>query len=430
MPTSLVIVVGLPAVLILLVLLVRQRHVSTRLRGHLIAARQAVEQRDGELEHLGRARIPAVVESVGGKQGEVPPPLYPQLESTRFGQLLNGLMDMATNYESTALRRADEQARSAILATARRVQSLAAHQQAAISDMQHKHDDPEVLEGLLVIDHANAQLSRRAQTLAVLGDSWPGTQRSMAADIVDVVRGATSRIRDYQRVEVTSRAAAAVKGSCVEPVVLAVAELLDNAASFSEASVRVDVQQASNGIAIVIDDAGIGMTPDQVTRATSLLTRGASVKISELGNPAQIGLPVCGALAKQYRFKVSVDTSSPYGGVRAVVFVPNEMLVSHTTTEDHHGRRPVPAVPPPTQAAAPAVDAAVVERTPNGLPIRRRREPSALVAPAAASRSLYPQPAAHRSVQASADNIAGWQDAAAANRGHATWSDDERIVES
>jgi hypothetical protein len=76
--TSLV-VLGCLLPVVLLVLLVRQRHIATRLRGHLDAARRATDQRDHELHHLATARLPALVESVGGGQAEVPPPLYPQL---------------------------------------------------------------------------------------------------------------------------------------------------------------------------------------------------------------------------------------------------------------------------------------------------------------------------------------------------------------
>jgi predicted regulator of Ras-like GTPase activity (Roadblock/LC7/MglB family) len=154
----------------------------------------------------------------------------------------------------------------------RAVQSLANEQQAAISAMQDRHDDPDVLSDLLRIDHMNSQLGRRAQATAVLCGSWPGQHRS-ASSLTDVVRGATSRIRDYLRVSIPAEADIAVVSRAVEPVVLAVAELLDNGARHSQPNTKVEVnfQQAHNGVVIMIDDAGVGMTVKELQRAARLL---------------------------------------------------------------------------------------------------------------------------------------------------------------
>lgn len=327
------------------ILLVRQRQITTRLGRRYAALERDERIRDESLRHLVTARLPALVEQLQGRPAEVPGPLHRQLAGTEYERRLETIMGMFTETLDQMKTRADQSAKATLKATVRTVQSLASEQQLAISEMQDRHDDPEVLEGLMKIDHMNAQLGRRAQATAVLCGSWPGQQRS-AASLADVVRGATSRIRDYVRVEVRSQVNVAVVSRVVEPAVLAIAELLDNATRHSQpnTSVEVNFQPTHNGVAIMIDDAGVAMDVEEQQQAARLLSGQESVDINRLGDPPQIGFAVVGVLAARYGFTVSVDTRSPYGGTRAVVFLPNELL----TRVDQP--KPVPTVPVPVPA--------------------------------------------------------------------------------
>lgn len=108
--------------------------------------------------------------------------------------------------------------------------------------MQNRYDNPDLLQDLMQIDHLNAQLTRRAQACSVLFGAWAGRQRPVTT-VEDVVRGAISRIRDYLRIRLhASNDAAAVIGRVVEPLALAVAELLDIAARYSQPSTSVEVR--------------------------------------------------------------------------------------------------------------------------------------------------------------------------------------------
>jgi hypothetical protein len=260
--------------------------------------------------------------------------------------------------------------------------------------MEARHDDPAVLEGLLRIDHMNAQLGRRAQVSAVLCGSWPGLQRS-ASPLMDVVRGATSRIRDYLRVQVHSQVSDAVVSRGVEPVVLAVAELLDNAARHSQPNTPVEVnfQPGHNGMAIVIDDAGVAMNAEELKRAERLLAGQEAVDINRLGDPPQVGFAVIGVLAARYGFSVSVDTRSPYGGVRAVVFLPTALL---TRLDDRPQAASKPAaravVPSPSAPEEPGADAPQTPSlTAGGLPRRRRATAEARAVDEAAGQAVAAQ---------------------------------------
>ncbi|MGI5224264.1 ATP-binding protein [Actinoallomurus sp. CA-142502] len=386
---------------VVVAMLVRQRQTTKRLRNRIGLLESGVGVRENEIAHLVTARLPALVQSLNGRPVDVPGPLNPRLRDVPYGRHLDKVIEMFSEAGGRAKARADESAKATLKAMMRGVQSLANEQQLAISRMQAQHDDPDVLEGLLKIDHMNAQLGRRAQVSAVLCGSWPGLQRS-ASPLTDVVRGATSRIRDYLRVQVHSQVSDAVVSRAVEPVVLALAELLDNAARHSQPNTPVEVnfQPAHNGMAIVIDDAGVAMTTEELKRAERLLAGQETVDINRLGDPPQVGFAVIGVLAARYGFHVSVDTRSPYGGVRAVVFLPTGLL---TRIED----RPKAAVAAPAPAPArrepvPEPSGAPVEQQPSltagGLPRRRRvstadhNTNAAPPAPAAAPGRPAPQP--------------------------------------
>ncbi|MCW2898645.1 MAG: Histidine kinase, gyrase and HSP90-like ATPase [Streptosporangiaceae bacterium] len=350
----------------LAVLLVRERQITARLRGRKAELHAERHLRDEELRHLVASRLPALVEALYGRPVEVPGIRHRVLAGTAYEQDLQNVMGMFADSVESAKARADQSAKSSLKAMMRAVQSLASEQQLVISDMQERHDDPDVLEDLLRIDHANAQLGRRAQATAVLCGSWPGQQRADSS-ITDVVRGATSRIRDYLRIEVNSQITLAVVSRVVEPLVLAIAELLDNGARHSQpnTSVQVNFQSVHNGLAVIIDDAGVAMDTEEMERAARLLSGRESVDINRLGDPPQVGFAVVGVLAARYGFSVSVDTRSPYGGVRAVVFLPTELL----TRIESNPRQPAPVAEAPAETAEPARER---DLTAGGLPKRRR----------------------------------------------------------
>nr|BFE39016.1 sensor histidine kinase [Actinomadura rugatobispora] len=312
------------------VLLFRQRQITQVLRRQNAALTDGLTRRDEEIRHLAAKRLPELMESLHNPAVTVTAPLHdPRQLGASYERGIEELMEVFSSSVEQVRARADQAAKSTLRSTMRGVQSLASEQQLAITTMQERHDDPDVLEDLLRLDHMNAQLGRRAQATAVLCGSWPGQQRS-ASSLSDVVRGATSRIRDYLRVRVHSPVNAAVVSRAVEPVVLVLAELLDNAARHSQpdTSVEVNVQTTHNGVAIMIDDAGVAMDAEELAHASRLLSGLGSVDMNQLGDPPQVGFALAGVLAARYGFTVSVDTRSPYGGVRAVVFLPSVLITT------------------------------------------------------------------------------------------------------
>ncbi|GAA2932939.1 MULTISPECIES: ATP-binding protein [Streptomycetaceae] len=300
---------------------------------------------------------------------------------------------------------AEEETKTVLKAAVRTLQGLADEQQLVIEKAQTKYgDDPRILEDLMAVDHTNSQFGRRAQGIAVLCGGWLG-RRETVASAYDVARSAQGRIRQFDRVRINGQVNFSVVSRAVEPVAVVLAELLANATNYSAPGtpVEINIQAVPRGVCIIVDDAGLGMAQEEKDRAAALLAPQAAISVSSLGIPPQFGFAVSGLLAARYGFKVSVDSVSPYGGVRAVVLLPDELLsgdvppppAARDVWEEApaHSLQEAPA-PAPTPLFPSAVQPAaarptVKDTTAGGLPKRRRQSPVSVVPPAGSE----PEPA-------------------------------------
>ncbi|WP_245727760.1 sensor histidine kinase [Streptomyces vietnamensis] len=271
----------------------------------------------------------------------------------------------------------------ALVAIARRVQAIVHQLAKDLHAMQILHgNDLVVSRGLQEVDHRNALIGRLAASVAVLGDARPGRQWSKAIPLYDVLRGAMSRIVDFPRVKLTSIAEVAVIGPGAEPLMHLLAELLDNATTFSppHTPVEVTASEVPTGIAIEIEDRGIGLTEEVRQRVERVMAQSQTgVNLSGLGELTQIGLPVVSRLARQHGCDVDLRISA-YGGVRAVVLVPRDLITTVPPSAlklPQHARRRTggPVLPRPTPAPDATAESVEVRKTANGLPQRRRESP-------------------------------------------------------
>ncbi|MFD9052753.1 ATP-binding protein [Streptomyces zaomyceticus] len=353
--------------------LVRIHRLETQVRD----GEQRVAARDEEAQYLAGNRLPALISALSRGEGgshRGAGLLHPQLADTQTGTAYRDVLHQVAELTRAASERAEGAAGAAVQAVVRSLQSLINEQQVAVTALQDLKNDEDTLAITIPIDHASSQLARRAQVVGILTGMWPGRQRA-DTPLLETVRGGVSRIRDYPRVEINGEPAAYVAGRAVEPVVLAVAELLDNAARHSEpgTSVYVWFLEAHNGISIVIEDAGIGLAPEERERAARLLSGQDPVRITELRTPPRFGFLAIGQLATRYGFHVSVEQQSVHGGVRAVLHLPGTLLVAP----------PAPAFP----AAAESVNTGQSVAPPaghpypvaeDGLPVRQRGHGSRL----------------------------------------------------
>ncbi|MGV9247175.1 ATP-binding protein [Streptomyces sp. NPDC003710] len=294
-------------------------------------------------------------------------------------------------------RDAEAETKDVLRAWMRTLQVLADEQQRSISDLARLKygDDPQLLADFMTIDHTNSQFGRRAQGIAALCGGWLG-RREAAASVYDVARSAQGRIKHFDRVQIHSQVNVSVTSTAVEPVAVVLAELLDNATNYSAPGtpVEINIQAVPTGVCLIIDDAGLGISQEEKDRAAALLNPQAPVSITSLGNPPRVGFAVAGVLAARYGFKVSVDSVSPYGGVRAVILLP-ESLLTHDAPEpdfasDSQAARDTEASAPGPRVGPARSPVPIVGTTAGGLP--RRRRAAAVVPQPTSSPELEPEP--------------------------------------
>jgi signal transduction histidine kinase len=243
---------------------------------------------------------------------------------------------------------------SACANAAGRVQALATSMLADLREMEGRHGE-DVLGDLLMLDHSTAQAGRLVDSIAVLTGGRSGRRWTRPIVMESILRGAMSRIRAYQRVRVHSTSTAAIAGYAAEGVMHALAELMDNATSFSPPAeeVHLYVEEVQAGVVITIEDGGLVMSQEALRRAERMVSSGP-LDLTTLSG-TRLGLAVVGCLAHKYGLKVFFRPSSR-GGTGVVVTIPRQLII-------RRGEDAVAVVPHSATVAAPAAPQRVPART-------------------------------------------------------------------
>ena len=143
--------------------------------------------------------------------------------------------------------------------------------------------------------------------------------------MVAVVRGALAEVEDYTRVTVLPMGQTGLSGRAVGDVIHLLAELIENAVSFSPPYTMVQVggQTVASGYAIEIEDRGLGMSAADLEATNQRI---ADPPEFNLSSTARLGLYVVSRLAERHGIKVSLK-ASPYGGTTAVVLLPLDLVI-------------------------------------------------------------------------------------------------------
>ncbi|GHJ49346.1 hypothetical protein Cs7R123_66880 [Catellatospora sp. TT07R-123] len=266
---------------------------------------------------------------------------------------------------------------------ARRSQALLHRQLTLLDRMERRTAEPQELEDLFRLDHMATRMRRHAEALVILAGAAPGRGWRHPVPTIDVVRGATSEIEDYQRVTVDRMPDVKVVGRAVGDLIHLVAELLENATSFAppHTRVRVFAEVVSHGLALHVEDRGLGMSDAELLEANAKL---AEPPAFDPSHSSRLGLLVVARLAARQGITVRLRPSS-YGGITAVVLVPAELVL-----DDDSGRTEPVVVAPrvPAVTAQAAVPAPLDEQTIDlGTASARTDEEAALLLPKRVRRS-------------------------------------------
>jgi signal transduction histidine kinase len=185
-------------------------------------------------------------------------------------------------------------------------------------------DDPERLASLFEMDHLATRIWRNSDSALVLaGRETPHLTEPLA--LVDVLRAAASEIEEYGRVILDVQQGVCLSGSAATDTVHLLAELLENAATFSPETTQVIVSGhavVGGGSLITITDGGPGMSEEELTLLNWQL---ANPSPADTTVARQMGLFAVAFLAARHGITVTLSMP-PDGGTTAEVYLPAALI--------------------------------------------------------------------------------------------------------
>ncbi|GGQ70864.1 histidine kinase [Streptomyces ruber] len=242
----------------------------------------------------------------------------------------------------------------------RRSQGLIQRQLSLISELESREADPDQLSSLFKLDHLATRMRRNGENLLVLAGEEPGRRWTRPVPLVDVLRAAASEVEQYERIELASVPATEVAGRVVNDLVHLLAELLENATSFSSPQTKVKVTGHAlpdGRVLIEIHDTGIGLSPEDLAAINERLAAPPTVDVSV---SRRMGLFVVGRLSQRHGIRIQLRPSDS-GGTTALVMLPVDVAQG--------GRKPVPGKP--GQGGAPAGGPAAAQAAAGAAAARR-----------------------------------------------------------
>jgi signal transduction histidine kinase len=319
---------------------------------------------------VAETQLPAQVSALGGAGSSGPPlPLTPidVQSSDEIGQVARAV----DRIHREAVRLAGDEARmrgsgtAASVSFLRRSSSLLEPLLRLIDSLELDEDDPERLRALFQMDQLATQLRRHADSALVLaGDETP-SRWTEPVTLVDLLRAALSEIEQYGRVildiepAVSVAASAAVTASAAVDIVHLLAELLENAATFSPATTPVSMSGRTargGGWLVSITDCGMGMPDEQLRQLNEQL---AHPPLADAAVARHMGLFAVAHLAARHGIHVEI-MQSPDGGTTAEVHIPAALITRDAGSGDRTG----PAGESPWAGTGSAADSVAMAADP------------------------------------------------------------------
>ncbi|WP_449484294.1 nitrate- and nitrite sensing domain-containing protein [Streptomyces avidinii] len=204
-----------------------------------------------------------------------------------------------------------------------RNQSLIEGQLTLITDLENNEADPDQLENLFRLDHLATRMRRNGENLLILAGEEPGRRWDQPVPLVDVLRAASSEVEQYERVELSGVSDAEIHGQAVTDLVHLLAELLENATTFSspQTKVRVNATRLPDGrVMVEIHDKGIGLTAEDFADINHKLANPPTV---DAAISQRMGLFVVGRLADRHSIRVQLRPSGEAAGTTSLVMLPD-----------------------------------------------------------------------------------------------------------
>ncbi|MEU6181569.1 ATP-binding protein [Streptomyces coeruleorubidus] len=327
--------------------------VSVTLVGIVVAAvaanraARSVNDRIGVLRRTTARReadLRALVETL--RRGDGPPQLGPpagqrggpaegaddfELLAADLTRAHDGAVTAVVQASQLSSQAGSEQKLEVFVNLARRLQSLVHREISILDELENEMEDPDLLKGLFHVDHLATRIRRHAENLAVLGGAVSRRQWSNPVSMTEVLRSAIAEVEQYSRVKLVPPIDGTLRGHAVADVIHLLAELVENATVFSAPHTQVLLRAnlVTSGLAVEVEDRGLGMPLEEQTRMNALLADPDQVNVARLLADGRIGLFVVSQLARRHGITVRLQ-SNIYGGVQAVLVVPQALLGAET----------------------------------------------------------------------------------------------------
>ncbi|MEU0797233.1 ATP-binding protein [Amycolatopsis sp. NPDC005961] len=282
-----------------------------------------------------RRRLPGTIERI--REGEdvdwQATERLPVDSEEEIGQLARAFDDMHRQAVRLAVGEQAEmriQVSEMFMTLSRRSQSLVELQLSVIEDLEADEQDPQRLAELFQIDHIATRLRRNGENLQVLAGGRPVRREVGPVATVELLRAATSEVKDYQRVTLGNAPRGSVQSEAAADVVHILAELLENAIRSSPPGEQVVLtadRGFDGGVLIEVVDTGLGMTREDLEAANARLAAGASVSPE---TTRRMGLFVVSRLAASHGITVRLrpsTTRTASAGITASVHVPGVLVL-------------------------------------------------------------------------------------------------------
>ncbi|MER5900594.1 ATP-binding protein [Streptomyces mirabilis] len=302
-------------------------------------AATSVRERIGTLRR-GSARTEADLRAVveGLRRGESPPTPKPrqrpkpdadefELLAADLSRAHDGAVTAVVQAAQLSSQAGSEQKVEVFVNLARRLQSLVHREISILDELENEIEDPDLLKGLFHVDHLATRIRRHAENLAVLGGAVSRRQWSNPVSMTEVLRSAIAEVEQYSRVKLVPPIDGTLRGHAVADVIHLLAELVENATVFSAPHTQVLLRAGlvTSGLAVEVEDRGLGMPLGEQNKMNALLTDPDQVNVASLLQDGRIGLFVVSQLARRHGIHVRLQTNI-YGGVQAVLVVPQALL--------------------------------------------------------------------------------------------------------
>ncbi|MEP1125323.1 MAG: ATP-binding protein [Ilumatobacter sp.] len=287
--------------------------------------RSPLQRLTEQSQHIARVELPYVVSAM--REGDLDEaPVTTDLvadANDEIGDLVHAFNDM----HRTAVQLAAEQAGSRRVVAdmfvnlGRRNQRLVNRLLKRLTNLERNENDPDKLAGLYEIDHVVTRMRRNAESLLVLAGASQSRKWDRPVDVYDVAQAALSEVEGYERVEILAADDFQIHGDVVADLTHLLAEVVENALTFSPPSSIVDValRRIGDDHLVSVSDSGIGMNEAQLVDANDRIWRAGA----EDETPSEfLGHYVIGRLAARHGIDVRLSSGLGGQGVVADVLIP------------------------------------------------------------------------------------------------------------